>query len=254
MQFKILDDILGPSSSYESEIRPSNGNTTNGETPVRVNIMVNQVGRIDDFKMEYNLQLTLRMEWNDDRLKFSHLDISESIAFLTILDITRIWIPDVFFINEKESRFHNMIKPNRFLRIFPDGRVYSSIRMSIVLSCPMDLKLFPMDTQVCGIELASYAWTTQDLNFKWREENPVQLPSLALARFSLVNLKTMICDRETITGVYSCLGVYFTLTRNFAYYMTQMYIPCIMLVIVSWVNFWLDENSAPARTALGITT
>ncbi|CAL4087757.1 unnamed protein product, partial [Meganyctiphanes norvegica] len=33
-----------------------------------------------------------------------------------------------------------------------------------------------------------------------------------------------------------------------------IYIPCVMLVIVSWVSFWLDQNSVPARVSLGVTT
>lgn len=27
-----------------------------------------------------------------------------------------------------------------------------------------------------------------------------------------------------------------------------------MLVIVSWVSFWLDPNAIPARVSLGVTT
>ena len=27
-----------------------------------------------------------------------------------------------------------------------------------------------------------------------------------------------------------------------------------MLVIVSWVSFWLDQNAIPARVSLGVTT
>ena len=27
-----------------------------------------------------------------------------------------------------------------------------------------------------------------------------------------------------------------------------------MLVIVSWVSFWLDPNAVPARVSLGVTT
>ena len=42
--------------------------------------------------------------------------------------------------------------------------------------------------------------------------------------------------------------------REFSYYLIQYYIPCCMLVIVSWVSFWLDQNAVPARVALGVTT
>lgn len=44
--------------------------------------------------------------------------------------------------------------------------------------------------------------------------------------------------------------------REFSYYLIQIYIPCCMLVIVSWVSFWLDQGAVPARVSLGnfITT
>ena len=42
--------------------------------------------------------------------------------------------------------------------------------------------------------------------------------------------------------------------REFSYYLIQIYIPCCMLVIVSWVSFWLDQNAVPARVSLGVTT
>lgn len=42
--------------------------------------------------------------------------------------------------------------------------------------------------------------------------------------------------------------------REFSYYLIQIYAPCCMLVIVSWVSFWLDPNAIPARVSLGVTT
>ena len=55
-------------------------------------------------------------------------------------------------------------------------------------------------------------------------------------------------------GEYSCLLVDLIFKREFSYYLIQIYIPCCMLVIVSWVSFWLDPNAIPARVSLGVTT
>lgn len=33
-----------------------------------------------------------------------------------------------------------------------------------------------------------------------------------------------------------------------------MYIPSSLIVIISWVSFWLNRNATPARVALGVTT
>lgn len=249
---QILDQILR--GKYDTNIRPSGIDAVNSETKVRVNLMLNSVSKIDDFNMEYRVQLTLRMEWNDSRLSYYNLNRTQNMKYLTIQDMKRVWIPDIYFINEKEAHFHSIIKPNFFIRIHPKGEVQFSCRLSLTLSCPMKLQLFPMDTQQCSILMSSYAWTIEDLDFNWRENDPVQLPDLSLPRFSLRETKTSVCDSVTVTGVYSCIKVDFTLDRNFSFYLTQMYIPCVMLVIVSWVSFWLDENAVPARTALGITT
>ncbi|OXA57059.1 Glutamate-gated chloride channel [Folsomia candida] len=253
---QILDIVLS-NTTYDNRIRPSPLlNSTTGETQVYVNLLIRSVSKIDDFAMEYSVQLLLREEWYDDRLKFesfrsSQASTSDFPPYLTIVDTKRVWMPDIFFINEKEGRLHGIIKPNEYVRIYPDGNVLFSVRISLVLACPMDLQFFPMDEQTCRIAMASYGLTTEDIVFHWKVEEPVQVPNLTLPRFNLQAVKTYKDDRTTNTGTYSTLKADFVLRRNFSYYMTQLYIPCIMLVIVSQVSFYI---AVPARTALGITT
>ena len=38
------------------------------------------------------------------------------------------------------------------------------------------------------------------------------------------------------------------------YYIFQMYIPCVCIVALSWVSFWIDPEAIPARVGLSITT
>ena len=57
-----------------------------------------------------------------------------------------------------------------------------------------------------------------------------------------------------VSGEYSCLKVELIFKREFSYYLITIYVPCCMLVIVSWVSFWLDQHAIPARVSLGVTT
>ena len=43
-------------------------------------------------------------------------------------DPDKVWMPDTFFQNEKTGHFHNIIVPNVYIRIYPDGKVLYSIR------------------------------------------------------------------------------------------------------------------------------
>ncbi|KAI1289769.1 Glutamate-gated chloride channel [Halotydeus destructor] len=220
---------------------------------VRVNLYVRSISRIDDVIMEYAIQITFREQWTDDRLVYD--DMNGRIRFLTLTDPSKIWKPDLFFSNEKEGHFHDIIMPNVLLRIHPDGSVLYSIRISLVLACPMDLKYYPLDKQTCMIQMASYGYTTEDLVFLWKEGDPVQITkTLHLPRFTLQKFRTNYCTSRTNTGEYSCLKVELIFKREFSYYLIQIYIPCCMLVIVSWVSFWLDPNAIPARVSLGVTT
>ncbi|XP_052130347.1 glutamate-gated chloride channel isoform X3 [Frankliniella occidentalis] len=246
---QVLDQILG---RYDARIRPSGENGTE-PTVVTVNFYLRSISKIDDYKMEYSVQLTFREQWLDERLKFN--DFNGKIKYLTLTDAARVWMPDLFFSNEKEGHFHNIIMPNVYIRIFPYGSVLYSIRISLTLSCPMNLKLYPLDRQVCSLRMASYGWTTNDLVFLWKDGDPVQVvKNLHLPRFTLEKFLTDYCNSKTNTGEYSCLKVDLLFKREFSYYLIQIYIPCCMLVIVSWVSFWLDQSAVPARVSLGVTT
>ncbi|XP_045486991.1 glutamate-gated chloride channel isoform X4 [Pieris napi] len=250
---QILDQILGP-GRYDARIRPSGINGT-GDAPtfVHVNMFLRSISKIDDYKMEYSVQLTFREQWLDERLKFNNL--GGRLKYLTLTEANRVWMPDLFFSNEKEGHFHNIIMPNVYIRIFPNGNVLYSIRISLTLSCPMNLKLYPLDKQTCSLRMASYGWTTDDLVFLWKEGDPVQVvKNLHLPRFTLEKFLTDYCNSKTNTGEYSCLKVDLLFKREFSYYLIQIYIPCCMLVIVSWVSFWLDQGAVPARVSLGVTT
>ncbi|XP_008543836.1 glutamate-gated chloride channel isoform X6 [Microplitis demolitor] len=249
---EVLDDILGE-KKYDARIRPSGENGTDGPAYVQVNIFVRSISKIDDVTMEYSVQLTFREQWLDERLKFN--DFGGRLKYLTLTESTRVWMPDLFFSNEKEGHFHEIIMPNVYIRIFPHGSVLYSIRISLTLSCPMNLKLYPLDRQTCSLRMASYGWTTDDLVFVWKEGDPVQVvKNLHLPRFTLEKYLTDYCNSKTNTGEYSCLKVDLLFKREFSYYLIQIYIPCCMLVIVSWVSFWLDQSAVPARVSLGVTT
>lgn len=57
-----------------------------------------------------------------------------------------------------------------------------------------------------------------------------------------------------VAGKFTCIEVKFHLERQMGYYLIQMYIPSLLIVILSWVSFWINMDAAPARVGLGITT
>ncbi|GMT35583.1 hypothetical protein PFISCL1PPCAC_26880, partial [Pristionchus fissidentatus] len=260
---EIIQKVL---TNYDWRVRPRGENSswpdTGGPVVVTVNVYLRSISKIDDVNMEYSAQFTFREEWKDARLAYNRFadENTEVPPFLVLAtsehsDLSQqIWMPDTFFQNEKEARRHLIDKPNVLIRIHPDGSILYSVRLSLVLSCLMSLEYYPLDRQTCLIDLASYAYTTDDIKYIWKVQNPVQLKEglkQSLPSFDLQDVKTDYCTSKTNTGEYSCLRTKMILRREFSYYLLQLYIPSFMLVIVSWVSFWLDKDSVPARVTLG---
>ncbi|XP_061832695.1 glycine receptor, alpha 4a isoform X3 [Nerophis lumbriciformis] len=103
---------------------------------------------------------------------------------------------------------------------------------------------------------ASVGYTMNDLIFEWLSENPVQVADdLTLPQFVLKDEMDLgYCTKYYNTGKFTCIEVKFHLERQMGYYLIQMYIPSLLIVILSWVSFWINMDAAPARVGLGITT
>lgn len=55
-----------------------------------------------------------------------------------------------------------------------------------------------------------------------------------------------------LSGEYVIMTIFFDLSRRMGYFTIQTYIPCSMIVVLSWVSFWINKDAVPARTSLGI--
>uniref|UniRef100_A0A0K0D9C6 Neur_chan_LBD domain-containing protein n=1 Tax=Angiostrongylus cantonensis TaxID=6313 RepID=A0A0K0D9C6_ANGCA len=133
-----------------------------GPVVVSVNMLIRSISKIDNVNMEYSVQLTFRESWMDERLKYGEKN-DDHPDFLILTTGKQIWMPDSFFQNEKHAYKHMIDKPNVLIRVHKDGTILYSVRISMVLSCPMHLQFYPMDVQQCYIDLASYAYTTKDI-------------------------------------------------------------------------------------------
>ena len=134
-------------------------------TVVLCNLFVRSFEKIDDVKMEFSLQITFRQTWYDNRLEFDNM--GGKIKYLTMTDRGKVWMPDTFFRNEKAGNFHTIIQPNLYVRLFPNGDVLYSIRVSIgSLSCDdCDCRC----TEICSIQM-------QLKTHSGRESIAVQVP------------------------------------------------------------------------------
>lgn len=54
-----------------------------------------------------------------------------------------------------------------------------------------------------------------------------------------------------LSGWYNRLFINFILRRHIFFFMLQTYFPTMLMVVLSWVSFWIDRRAVPARVSLG---
>lgn len=48
--------------------------------------------------------------------------------------------------------------------------------------------------------------------------------------------------------------VNFNFIRHTGYFLIQIYFPCGLIVVISWVSFWINRENTADRVGLGITS
>ncbi|KFP04201.1 Gamma-aminobutyric acid receptor subunit gamma-3, partial [Calypte anna] len=222
-------------------------------TVIDVDIYVNSIGPVSSINMEYQIDIFFAQTWTDSRLRFNS---TMKILTLNSNMVGLIWIPDTIFRNSKTAEAHWITTPNQLLRIWNDGKILYTLRLTINAECQLQLHNFPMDEHSCPLIFSSYGYPKEEMIYRWRKNSveAADQKSWRLYQFDFMGLRNTSEIVKTSSGDYVVMTIYFDLSRRMGYFTIQTYIPCILTVVLSWVSFWIKKDATPARTALGITT
>ncbi|XP_015762468.1 PREDICTED: gamma-aminobutyric acid receptor subunit beta-2-like [Acropora digitifera] len=235
--------------NYDRKLRPNAGGKP---VMVEVEFKVISFGEIKEVNMEYSMDIFFRQWWKDPRMRHN-----SSKPFNMAYDPTSlIWTPDTYFWNVKHAKYHRVTRENMRVRISADGEIYFSTRISVVAHCDMDLHMYPMDTQTCELRIESYAHTMDDVDYKWRSGNNkgIEIVSSKMAQFDLLRYETFNDASINSKGSFAKLRAEFKFRRRLDYHISSVYLPEVILVVLSWCTFFITPSAVPARVSLSITT
>ncbi|XP_066562192.1 gamma-aminobutyric acid receptor subunit beta-3 isoform X4 [Amia ocellicauda] len=242
-----VDKLL---KGYDIRLRPDFGGPP---VAVGMSIDVASIDMVSEVNMDYTLTMYFQQYWRDKRLAYSGIPLNLTLDN-RVAD--QLWVPDTYFLNDKKSFVHGVTVKNRMIRLHPDGTVLYGLRITTTAACMMDLRRYPLDEQNCTLEIESYGYTTDDIEFYWRGGDSavtgvarIELPQFSIVEHGLVSRNVVFA-----TGAYPRLSLSFKLKRNIGYFILQTYMPSILITILSWVSFWINYDASAARVALGITT
>ncbi|XP_035181067.1 gamma-aminobutyric acid receptor subunit beta-1 isoform X2 [Oxyura jamaicensis] len=246
----VKETVDGLLHGYDIRLRPDFGGPPVG---VGMRIEIASIDVVSEVNMDYTLTMYFQQSWRDKRLSYSGIPLNLTLDN-RVAD--QLWVPDTYFLNDKKSFVHGVTVKNRMIRLHPDGTVLYGLRITTTAACMMDLRRYPLDEQNCTLEIESYGYTTDDIEFYWNggESAVTGVSNIELPQFSIVDYKMVSKRVEFTTGAYPRLSLSFRLKRNIGYFILQTYMPSTLITILSWVSFWINYDASAARVALGITT
>eukprot|EP00795_Rhopilema_esculentum_P013897 gene13897-4847_t len=269
----LLLRILEVSNEFENEILPK---TNDKPISVLTSIFIVSMDNLDLTTMDYQTDFYLYHEWKDSKL----VHCSEEDVVLDVNLHSKIWVPDTYIVNSKQSHFHSVILANKKMQVAKDGLVKLRLRLTARASCPADLRNFPWDVQHCSLVLESYAYGNKDVEFVWAEDlmtdRKLLAPNIAISTIKeQINAKSSSSDEEEseslddkdkkislcvlfvkirVTSRKKIESISPPLERYSGLYVILVMGPSLIIVCISWVTFLIGHDQHPARVSLGITS
>ena len=197
----------------------------------------------------------MRTFWQDPRLRFNATAVGPQITLNNADFMHRIWQPDLYW--ERVSAVSGVANDDGYgenIHIYPDGKVWRSQQRRVELSCPMDLKEYPFDTQKCEWWLGVYSEHADKLEVSWcpGRDGLESWQHACTAGWTPTAMSMESVIQRWPSGNYSYAKATLELTRsNTGEIMISYFVTSIILVILGFMGMFIDPNSMPARVGLG---
>ncbi|XP_063729130.1 gamma-aminobutyric acid receptor alpha-like [Symsagittifera roscoffensis] len=169
-----------------------------------------------------------------------------------------MWYPDTYF-----QLVHSLLysEEEQSVQFLPNGFVELIQKVRLVTPCTPNVHLFPFDVVQCSLQMSSFGNPIQNVNYSWDSErtpggvfvDPKNNDADHLG-FDILPTGHVAFNCEYGPDTFSCFTATISLKRYYSAYVLQIYVPAFLLVILSWLTFWVNIQATPARASLSVTT
>lgn len=234
--------VLASQDSVMLGERPSQ----NGEpTVIEVNLFVIDVDEINDVKQTFSIDLFVVARWQDPRLALPETERRGKVRFMMIDDI---WTPKILLINDRGLK--NQLREG--VDVDDYGNMTYKNRMSGELKVNLEFQKFPFDVQRLPIEIVSYEYTADEMQFTIGSTAIDQVDRFSIEGWQLKQLEPVIDVFVTPVDETRLPRLTYIIEakRNSEYYVLTMLIPMSLIIFMAWTVFWLQPHIVPPRVAI----
>ncbi|XP_066985092.1 uncharacterized protein [Macrobrachium rosenbergii] len=224
---------------------------------------------VKTMEMAVDVTFELMLTWKDNRLQYLNLKVNDTLNVLALEAMKTLWTPDVTFVNaignhhtyvdeytsmminrSSEFKTRDETAPAE-VEVFPGKFNALSIKRKygITFDCSFNLLLYPFDNQECSMHLRITSAPKSFLMFDSVESLAINLGESLSAEYYIGGLKV----GYEATGEYSEALIKIPLTRLAGYAILNIYIPTLVLLMISYMSLFVRTDMFDTRMMAALT-
>ncbi|GAA4848479.1 hypothetical protein [Algivirga pacifica] len=218
----------------------------NPEEPTRVEVglVISDIDDIDDAEQSFVANFYFQARWHDPRLEHKGLGSMR-------VSLDSIWHPSFQMLNQQKV----WATLPRVALVENDGTVILRARVWGNFSQPLHLEDFPLDTQEFMITIVALGNKKDDLFFQVDSLSGVtRTPSVAGWKIVSDTVDTESVHVTEAITTQATLNIRFKAERETGYYIYNVILPLMIIVMMSWIAFWLPVSELGTRVGIAITS
>jgi hypothetical protein len=217
------------------------GDSETRDVDLRIHLI--DIEAINTVTQSFTASLTIALRWQDPSLVHSG---PNSIS----RPLDEIWFPRIQILNQQ--RLVSTLP--RIAEVYPNGEVVQRQRYWGNFSQPLDLENFPFDSQRIQIKLAHVGFGEDLINLTPSSDSGISasltMPDWDVTGWDLVAEDISLEQISTrLNGVVLSVDV----KREEGFFIYKVIFPLILIVMMSWMVFWIDPSLAASQISVSVT-
>ena len=215
-----------------------------GPTDVSLRLYVNDIISIHDADQSFIGDVLFRADWRDLRL-------AHAASIPCSLAPGQVWTPVLQLLNRRHVE--KIREPE--LSVTPDGNVTLILRSYGEFSFRADLSDFPFDRQELIFKVVS-TYGKKDVNLFTQPEFLGMAQELSVANWQIEmgGSRSLTQYVPPVDKHLVRLDLVLDAKRLTGYYTWQQLLPLLLVVMMTWVVFWIPREFVPPRVGLAATS
>jgi hypothetical protein len=167
-------------------------------------------------------------------------------------DLADFWNPGLLLVNQRDvSRSLPEI-----VAVDASGQVTYRQRFTGRFSATMNLRDFPLDNQRLKVQLITIRGGLDEVELAVMETATLRAQQFSITDWKVTDVRVERDDYSATPRArpLSGLALKIDVRREVKYYIVQILIPLIAIVLMSWTVFWIDPAVVATRMSVSVTT